>query len=393
LKEQRAAAIEASKPKPLRDEAYHGIVGELVRQLEPLTEAHPAAMLVCALTCFGNLIGRRSHFYVSADKHHANLFALVVGRSSKGRKGMAFNIVKHFFTTIDPEWKRNIGGGLSSGEGLIADLQDPEPPEDEDAELPHIDKRRLLVETEFATVLERMKIQGNTVDSIIRQGWDGEDLRTRTKNTPLLATEPHISIIGNITFRELNARLSNVSIANGFANRFLFVYTERANSLPQPCRIETSSPEWQPFVRSLRQAVTFATNHAPAGDLGDLLDPEASTFWDALYDALEYEGDEEDPAAATVAEATNRGTANIMRLALIYALLDSSPVVKLEHLAAAEAVWEYCYASAAYVFRGSAGDPLADRIYAAIRERHPERVSRTTISRLPRRPRREGRAG
>jgi hypothetical protein len=74
-------------PKSLRKEAFHGLVGEFVRTVEPHTEADPAALLVQLLVGFGNIIGRHAHFVAEADRHYMNLFAVMVGQTSKGRKG------------------------------------------------------------------------------------------------------------------------------------------------------------------------------------------------------------------------------------------------------------------------------------------------------------------
>ena len=52
----------------------------------------------------------------------------------------------------------------------------------------------------------------------------------------------------------------------------------------------------------------------------------------------------------------------------LYALLDESDVIRIEHLKAALALWSYCDRSAGYVFGESLGDPIADQILDAIRE-------------------------
>src|SRR6266545_1431944 len=74
-------------PVPLRAPAYHGAIGELVRAIDPHTEADPAAVLIQTLVMFGNVIGRTAHFRVEADIHYLNLFTAVVGQTAKGRKG------------------------------------------------------------------------------------------------------------------------------------------------------------------------------------------------------------------------------------------------------------------------------------------------------------------
>ena len=57
--------------------------------------------------------------------------------------------------------------------------------------------------------------------------------------------------------------------------------------------------------------------------------------------------------------------------------LDSSPVVKVEHLEAAIAVLDYVAASVTYVFGDALGDDVADRILEALRD--GKELSRTQI--------------
>jgi hypothetical protein len=56
-----------------------------------------------------------------------------------------------------------------------------------------------------------------------------------------------------------------------------------------------------------------------------------------------------------------------MRLALIYALLDQSPVIHRVHLDAALAVWKYCDSSAACILGDTLGDKVADDILRILR--------------------------
>jgi hypothetical protein len=66
---------------------------------------------------------------------------------------------------------------------------------------------------------------------------------------------------------------------------------------------------------------------------------------------------------------------------LLYALLDCSQEIKLEHLEAAPTFWAYSAASARWVFGDSIGDPTADEIWAMARERH-DGITRTEVSNL-----------
>jgi hypothetical protein len=68
-----------------------------------------------------------------------------------------------------------------------------------------------------------------------------------------------------------------------------------------------------------------------------------------------------------------------MRLALIYALLDSDDAIRTRHLTAALAVWDYCEASARFIFGSRLGDPVADEIRDVLKA-NPEGLSRTELS-------------
>jgi signal transduction histidine kinase len=67
--------------------AYHGLAGEVVNTIDPHTESDRVAILIQFLTTFGNVVGSNPYFQVEATKHHANLFVLLIGKSSKARKG------------------------------------------------------------------------------------------------------------------------------------------------------------------------------------------------------------------------------------------------------------------------------------------------------------------
>jgi len=73
----------------LDDAAFHGLAGEIMRTIEPHSEADPVAILIQVLTFFGNVIGSAPYYQVEADRHHTNLFAVLVGTSAKGRKGVS----------------------------------------------------------------------------------------------------------------------------------------------------------------------------------------------------------------------------------------------------------------------------------------------------------------
>src|SRR5262245_50515346 len=72
-------------PAPPDEVAFYGLAGEIVRRIEPHTEADPAALLFQFLVAFGNLIGHDHYIVADGTRHSLNLDGVLVGQSSKGR--------------------------------------------------------------------------------------------------------------------------------------------------------------------------------------------------------------------------------------------------------------------------------------------------------------------
>lgn len=213
-------------PEPLAEAALHGLAGDIVCAVEPHTEADPAAILIQFLLAFANMCGRHAYWQVESTRHYLNLFAVLVGATSKARKGTSLDRVLNLFDDkdLDLDWlsKRRMGG-LSTGEGLIKEVRDPSFKRNKDGDLviddPGVeDKRLFIVEPEFARVLKVGDRDAATLPSILRDAWDKGDLRTLTKGSPLCATGAHISMIAHITNDELQRTLSDTNRSNGFAN-------------------------------------------------------------------------------------------------------------------------------------------------------------------------------
>jgi len=357
------SAAERDWPEPLAEAAYQGLAGAFVRAVEPHTESDPVAVLAQVLVCFGNVIGRGAFFKVGASHHRGNLFACLVGRTGGGRKGSSWDETAALFAAVAPDWTEGrIKSGVSSGEGFIYAVRDGREPGDDD-------KRMLAVETEFSNVLRAMERDGNTISARIRNAWDGTALETLVKRDPLKATDAHISIIGHITPEELRRYLTRTETDNGFANRFLWLCTKRSKHLPDGG--DFTDRDRAPFVEQLRQAVTFAS---AAGEITRT--EEAREIWHALYPNLNHE------VPGLFGAITSRGAPQVLRLSLLFALLDCSRVVRDDHLLAALALWEYARHSAAYIFGDALGDPVADAILRGLRSAGAGGLTRTDISGL-----------
>ena len=173
---------------------------------------------------------------MEADRHGLNLFAVMVGDTSKGRKGTSWGHVKRILRQVEPEWVARVKSGVSSGEGIVFEVRDPvhklEKGEELEVDAGETDKRLLLVEPEFASVLKHGARQGNTVSTMLRDAWDQDVLSPLTKTSRIKATQPHISMVGHCTSAEINRNVTETEAANGFGNRILWVWTRIA--LPSP---------------------------------------------------------------------------------------------------------------------------------------------------------------
>lgn len=359
--------------------AFHGIAGDIVRMIYEHTESDCVAILVQLLVAFGNMIGRTAYVPVEADRHYTNLFACMVGPSSKARKGTSWGQVRARIDEVDHEWaETRILTGLSSGEGLIWSVRDSitkrEPIkhkgrvidyQEVEADAGVSDKRAMIVEPEFASALKLMVREGNILSAVFRRAWDEGGLRTLTKNSPAVATNAHISVLGHITRDELRRQLNATEAANGFGNRLLWVCVRRSKSLPFGGMSHTVN--WNPVIVRLEGA----TQHARRCELMEM-NPDARALWEVEYERLAQS------RPGLLGAILGRAEAQVLRLSLVYCLLDMKHQIERPHLEAALALWAYCEDSAQNIFGDSLGDRDAEAVLAALR-RQPGGMTRKEI--------------
>lgn len=109
----------------LSEKVYCGLPGDIVKVIEPESEADPVALLINQMVAYGNAIGKGAYLRVGADIHYSKIFAALVGETSKGRKGTSWRPIGNLMIQADPDWAKTcIANGLSSGEGLIYALHE-----------------------------------------------------------------------------------------------------------------------------------------------------------------------------------------------------------------------------------------------------------------------------
>lgn len=359
---------ERSYPWPtLAVEALHGLAGDVVRTIDPVTEADPVAVLLSFLSGFGAALGPGAYCQVGLERHPLRIWAVLVGATAKGRKGSSLAPVRAILEHADPDFVQSrILSGLSTGEGVIWAVRDPlygrekvkdsgETCYQEVLTDPGVEDKRLwVVEEELSSVLKVLAREGNTLSATLRQAWDRGDLRILTKNSPARATGAHITVLGHAVGDEVRRYLVESEMAGGFGNRFLWACVRRSKVLPRGAILDPSAIEH--LGRRVRQALDYGRAAGLVG-WGD----EAGRQWDAVYPGLS----EGKPGMFGAMVA--RMEAQALRLAGLYAVLDRTNTIQPQHLQAALAVVSYCEASTRWIFGDSLGDPVADAILQALR--------------------------
>jgi hypothetical protein len=368
--------------RPVLDEgALIGLPGEVVRAIEPHTEADPVALLLHFLVMFGSAIGDGPHLRIGYTWHPARLFALIVGDAAIGRKGTAGDAIERLMELAVPDWYEHLlMRGAQSAEAIIAHV-------DDNAD----DSRLLILETEFGRLLSTMARRGN-LSSTLKSAFDGKPLAAETKRaqTSLRATRAHIAVIGHITPAELAERLSDTDVSSGFASRFLYAVVVRSKRLPggdglDDDAVDKLATKIRDIVERTREIALGMTDpisaalHDHFGTMPRVELAMTSAFrwrWEQLYAGPL---DEHLPGAAGI--VTDRAAAHVLRLAVTYALADeTTPMrVDVEHLDAAYAVWRYCVESAQQIFGGVTGSSDADRVLRELQRVSGHKLSRSDV--------------
>lgn len=349
----------------LSADALPGIVGEFVKLATEDSEADPAGVLITLLTRSAAEIGPGPYYMVGETPQRLRLSAVLVGDSSKARKGTSAQPVKNLFRAMEATAKVS-PGPFSSGEGIIYFVRDEILEWVLDKKTgngkyvvkdPGVkDKRLFVLDEEFGGLLAKTKVEGSILSMVIRRAWDDGNLAPLVKNNKIKATGAHLCWLSHITTAELKARLQETEALNGFGNRILWICVRRPKLVPRPQPIATDLMEDMAdrFKRIINQA----------RDVGQVVMTEnAGKFYDKLYVQLTESG----PGMYGV--ITDRAETQVIRLSLLYALLDECRRIHTRHIKSALALWNYADASARFIFHGMAEDGKKRKLLDALEKR------------------------
>jgi hypothetical protein len=389
-------ARQAQTPRPARGPAappaltapmFYGPLGDVVRTLDPLTEADPRGVMTCLLVMLGNWIGRRYYLATGADRHFPAQQALLVGKSALARKGTAGNLAKAAMEVFDPEWSQNnVFHAVNSGQGIAHTVKILAEQTKEKVPFGG-DKRALFRIDEFADVLKKSRGESNTILQTLRVAWDGGTLENTSISRGLRVSGATISMIGMITEAELRELVDPAQLATGSYNRINFCMVERSKGLPGHPPTITSEHlagmgRLRKAIDGLQSKITFFTEGmsepitlAPEGI------PAPIKLSDAAEEmTIELKARWETEGANWVEQANTRSYAHILRYGLIYAVADASPKIEPAHLTAAEDLVRYFAEGIRQQATAELSDGIAQRILTHMREAPDEALSRSAIS-------------
>jgi hypothetical protein len=327
----------------LHDDARIGIVDDLWRLVEHETEADPVGIVVSFLAAYGNLAGVGPKMRVGATIHRPVLNVIKVGATSKARKGTGQDLVDQVMQKADSTWDERVVSGHQSGEAIIADLNDGP-----------ADKRRFIVEGEFSRLIKTAGRSGNVLSDVVRNMWDGKPLHRRLAAGPQTARDYVVSIVADITDAELGVLFSEVDVLSGFGNRFLWVRVDRNAVLPDGGNLKPG--DFDAISKSVNEAA-IAVSDVDTMERDDA----AAERWDTWYRA-----NAQVRKSGLYDAVTARDEAQVLRLSMIYALLDGQAVIESRHIDAAIAIWNYADESARGLFGARTGDKDVDRLAEAL---------------------------
>jgi hypothetical protein len=251
------------------EKAYIGVAADFADTFSTACESPKSYFYLSFLTCLGALVGDRVCLQ-GATRAPARLYAVLLGPSGISRKSTAIKLTADFFA-------RNVVGfpvvrGLGSAEGLAKTIQ----------------KRNytncLLVFDELRTFVDKAKIEGSILLSIVNTLFDETRAENHTKGHDIELENVHLSLLSACTLDTFANLFDANFVAIGFPNRLLLVLDESKASIPVPRDVPQDIE--QALAQDLGAILYRLRPYTPANPLVMRLTPEALSVWSEFYKAI-----------------------------------------------------------------------------------------------------------
>lgn len=377
-----------TRSAPLPCEAmFHKSLKSIVEASTRNNEAVPIAVAINVLTRFSALIGSYVYLQIGDERRFLNEFVLMVGPSGLG-KGASNHGPKRIFKRVEEYLEMDLesqfqsgkseglkdypflkvhSGGLSSGEGLAAALDDGE---GEGKSNPVTDKRILIFEPEFANSMSMAQRSGNILMMVLRNAYDGVSIEPLTKRDKVRVSDPYVCLIAHITAKELTRHDQfDMLASNGMLNRFLILWQQPVKEIAFPDPMPQDQVDT--IAHNIADRVLFArqrcheTNWKKIRGLGIpvTLRDDAKRLWTKEYGRLLNR-----PDCEKVRVLTRRHRLHALILASLFALIDLRSEIQPDDIQSALAWCEYSRQSVVYIFNALTDQLNAEKLFSLSRK-------------------------
>jgi hypothetical protein len=249
--------------------AYLGVAADFADTYSTACESPKSYFYLSFLTCLGALVGDRVCLQ-GATRAPARLYTVLLGSSGISRKSTAIKLTTDFFA-------RNVLGfpvirGLGSAEGLAKTIQKREY------------TNTLLVFDELRTFVDKAKIEGSILLSIVNTLFDETRAENHTKGHDIELENVHLSLLSACTLDTFANLFDANFVAIGFPNRLLLVLDESKISIPVPREVPPSIE--QALAQDLGAILYELRPYTPSNPLVMRLTPEALALWSEFYQTI-----------------------------------------------------------------------------------------------------------
>ena len=327
--------------------SIHGPVLQFVDLIRPHTEAGAAALAAEYITGLASIIGNKVYVKQGPQEHPPRINVFIIGESSKGRKGTAHGVVEYFMRQAAPDFfPLHKIETLVSGAAFIkaatnlahktaANGSDP-------------DMRAWIVEEEAVNLLASGH-GVNDISSVVRKMFDSGKLSKFHAKGQIVVEGVHFNVTGHITEEEFSERLPRASVFNGFLNRFMLIGTKNGGFKRQR---ETIIPEQKidKIVQPLQDIIAWVQARTYNTGTFEL---KWATGVDDEYDdfRLDLEKRMDEATDRRFKAAAARGATHVMRLALMFAIIDREREIKSIHLHSAIGMWQHAEDTLRYLYQ------------------------------------------
>jgi hypothetical protein len=248
------------------ESAYLGVAADFADTFSTACESPKSYFYLSFLTCLGALVGDRVCLQ-GATRAPARLYTVLLGPSGISRKSTAIKLTTDFFA-------RNVVGfpvirGLGSAEGLAKTIQKREY------------TNCLLVFDELRTFVDKAKIEGSILLSIVNTLFDETRAENHTRGHDIELENVHLSLLSACTLDTFANLFDANFVAIGFPNRLLLVLDESKTSIPVPRDVPPEIE--QALAQDLGAILYHLRAYTPANPLVMRLTPEALAIWSEFY--------------------------------------------------------------------------------------------------------------